>query len=256
MNALTVRFNVISALILRDMRTRFGRSYLGYLIAVGWPFSHLVVLVGAMAYVRRLAPMGGDPAIWAITGVLPYILCLYPARIMGYAIEHNRALFFFPVVKASDVIISRAIVEFMTATIVVVLAFVVAAIIGIDVIPIDSFVLASGVLMTIYLSLSIGILNNIMASIFRMWHLVFILCIIVMYLSSGTIIAVDTLSAELRDAIWYNPLFHCVEWIRSSYYEGYGDGVVSKHYVFWVATANLLISLSGERFLRGKILQP
>lgn len=256
MNALTVRFNVISAMILRDMRTRFGRSYLGYLIAVGWPFSHLIILVGAMAYVRRLAPMGGDPAIWAITGVLPYILCLYPARMMGYAVEHNRALFFFPVVKASDVIISRAIVEFMTATIVVVLAFTVASVMGIDVIPIDSFVLASGVIMTLYLSLSIGFLNNIMSAIFKMWHLVFILCVITMYITSGTIVAIDSLSPELREVIWFNPLYHCVEWIRSSYYEGYGDGILSRAYIFWVATANILISLSGERFLRGKILQP
>jgi capsular polysaccharide transport system permease protein len=256
MIGLKARGNVIGALILRDMRTRFGRSHLGYLLAVAWPASHLLVMVGAAAYIRHLAPMGGDPAIFSATGILPYILCLYPARMMGQAMETNRQLLSFPAVKTLDIITSRAIVEFMTAAIVVILAFFVAAAIGIDIVPIDSASLIGGIFATIYFALTVGLLNNVMLSLSRMWMLVFILILLSMYFTSGALFTASALPQDLRDVLWYNPLFQSVEWLRSSYYEGYGDETLSRSYFLGVSTTLLLIGLTGERFLRGKLLNP
>ncbi|OOG63085.1 hypothetical protein B0E45_29770 [Sinorhizobium sp. A49] len=254
MTPIQSRTNVVLALILRDMRTRFGRSHLGYLVAIAWPFSHLLTLISIMAFVNRLAPIGGDPAVFVSTGVLPYILCLYPARMMGLALESSRALFLFPIITPFDVIVSRAIIEFMTAFIVVILLFTVAGAIGVDMTPIDASTLASGLLATIYLSLAMGFLNVVMVSIFRMWHITFIIIMIVMYMSAGVFVVPSAVSSEFREFMWFNPLFHCVEWIRSAYYEGYGDELLSESYVMWVATACLLVGLLGERFLRGKLL--
>ncbi len=254
MTPIQARTNVVLALVLRDMRTRFGRSHLGYLIAIAWPFSHLVTLISIMAFVNRLAPIGGDPAVFVSTGVLPYILCLYPARMMGLALETNRSLFLFPIIKPFDIILSRAIIEFMTAFIVVILLFVAAASIGVDITPIDNSTLAAGLLATIYFSISMGVINVVMVSLFKMWHITFIIIMIVMYMSAGVFIVPSAISSEVREIMWFNPLFHCVEWIRSAYYEGYGDDLLSRSYVMWTATGCLLMGLLGERFLRGKLL--
>lgn len=248
------KLNVITALMLRDMRTRFGRSHLGYLIAVLWPFSHLAVMVGGMAYMRRISPLGGDPIVYGVTGILPYILCLYPARMIGFAIDLNRALLFFPVVRPIDIILSRSIVEMFTACIVVLLAFAVAFGLGYDLMPIDHYALVSGIMATVFLSISMGFFNNIALSISKAWNVVFIFSLIVMYLSSGVVMPVTMFPAEIQYLISFNPLFHSVEWLRSAYYQDGSSYLLSKQYLCSVGIGFLLLGLLGERFLRGKML--
>lgn len=255
MIALRRKFNVIGALMLRDMRTRFGSSHLGYLIAILWPFSHLVIMVSAMAYSRRFTTMGGDPVVFAITGILPYILCLYPARMMGYAIEVNKGLLFFPVVRVIDIIFSRAIIELLTATVVVVLIFSCGLALGFDLVPTDIPSLISGILATVFLSLSMGFFANIAAAISPSWRIVLILSVIVMYLTSGVVVPFGFYPREIQNIVVYNPLFHSVEWLRSAYYDGdsYID-YLSKTYLVSFSIGFLFFSLLGERFLRGKVL--
>lgn len=248
------RAQVIYALMLRDMRTRFGRSHLGYLIAVGWPFVHLLVLVGIMAFMNRVAPLGGDPVVFVASGALAYILCLYPARMMGMALDMNRSLFLFPVVRVFDVIIARAVIEFITSFIVVILVFVASSIAGIDIFPANGFIFTSGVLATVYFSISLGFVNVVLASLFRMWNLVFMFCMIMLYATSGIFVLPSNLPPSMRSVMAYNPLLHGIEWMRSAYYEGYGDEMLSKTYFISMATVFLLFGLLGERFWRGKLL--
>ena len=47
---LDVYLRVLSALMLRDMRSRFGGTYWGYLMQVLWPCAHLAIIVGAMTF--------------------------------------------------------------------------------------------------------------------------------------------------------------------------------------------------------------
>ncbi|MGO9430501.1 MAG: hypothetical protein ACLP0Q_16800, partial [Rhodoblastus sp.] len=90
---------IIVASILRDMRTRYGRSYFAYLIAIGWPLTHMLVMLVAYTLSNRIAPIGDDPSIFIATGVAPYILCLYPARFTAMTVAQNRSLLQFPIFK-------------------------------------------------------------------------------------------------------------------------------------------------------------
>ncbi|MDF8358666.1 ABC transporter permease [Ensifer adhaerens] len=254
MNSLQRRLSVIFAIMIRDMRTRFGRSHLGYLVAIAWPLVHLSVLVSMMLYANRVIPLGTDPAVFVVTGVLPYILCLYPARMMGYAVEANKSLFLFPAVRVFDVITARAVVEFLTAFTVVIIFCSVLMASGVEIMPNNIPDWASAVIATVYLSICMGFVNTIVSSLFKMWHVIFVLLMFLMYATAGVFVLPSTFSAEVRDVMWFNPLLHCVEWIRSTYYEGYGDDMLSRGYVLWVATICLMVGLLGERFLRGKLL--
>jgi capsular polysaccharide transport system permease protein len=248
------RWNVIYALMLRDMRTRFGRSYLGYLIAIAWPLTHLIAIVAVTTFANKILPLGGDPAVFISTGAMPYILCLYPSRMMGYAIELNKPLFLFPAVKPLDLIISRAIIEFLTAFVVVGLFFFGAFLAGVDLTPIDIEKGATAILATVYFAISLGILNTIISSIISFWPIAFIILMLFLYVTAGVFMLPTALPANIREIVWYNPLFQAVEWLRSAYYEGYGDAMLSKSYFLALATVCLFIGLLGERFLRGKLV--
>lgn len=252
--ALKIRKNVIGALILRDMRTRFGRSHLGYLIAIAWPLTHLITIVTIMSLANRLVPIGTEPAVFVSSGVLPYILCLYPARTMGLAIEMNRSLFLFPAVRPIDVILARGIIEFLTAAFIVIIFFLGALAIGVNILPSNYNVWISAVSVTICLSVAMGLINTIIGSIFKFWHILFLVLMFIMYSSSGAFILPSSLPKSTQEIMWYNPLFHCVEWIRSSYFEGYGDDTISRSYLIYIAVTLLAVGLLGERFARGKLL--
>ncbi|WP_117190665.1 ABC transporter permease [Rhizobium terrae] len=253
-DVLDARVDVIGALILRDMRTRFGRSHLGYLLAVAWPLTHLITITTIMSIANRVVPIGTEPAVFISSGVLPYILCLYPARTMGLSIETNRLLFLFPAVTPINVIIARGIIEFLTAALVVILFFIGASILGVNVLPANYSTWLVSVLSTIYFSISMGLINTVIGSIFKFWHVFFLVIMFGMYSSSGAFVLPSNLPQSTQNAMWYNPLFHCVEWIRSSYFEGYGDGNLSQFYLLSFATCLLFLGLLGERFIRGKLL--
>lgn len=253
-HTLRAKWNVIYALMLRDMRTRFGRSYLGYLVAIAWPLVHLGGIVVVMTYANRFLPMGGDPSVFIATGVMPYVLCLYPSRMMGYSIELNKPLFLFPAVKALDLMFSRAIIEFLTAFVVVLLFGFCAFLVGVDLTPLDIETGATAILATVYFAISVGILNTIISSIIKFWHIVFIVIMLALYLGAGIFVLPSSFPASVQNIMWYNPLFQCVEWLRSAYYEGYGDTMLSKSYLMSLATICLFLGLLGERFIRGKLL--
>ena len=256
MSRTTQRINVILALVMRDVRTRFGGSYLGYIIAVGWPLAHLSALVFFLGILRTSTPLGTDNAVFVATGSAPYILCLYPARQMTQSIAINRPRFVFPIVGVLDVIFARAIVEIITALIVVIIFYTVASIAGIDLTPIDPPRAALAILGIIYLAIGLGLVNTIMISLFAGWRVVFIVGMIASYTTAGVMIVPSMLPQQVQNLMWYNPLYQLVTWMRSAYYEGYGDGVVSPTYVFWYGTICMLIGLLGERFLRGKMKAP
>ncbi len=253
--AITIQARVIGALILRDMRTRFGRTFFGYVIMVAWPLTHLLGLMTIYLVVRRALPIGTSAPVFLGTGILPYILCLYPARMIMMALVQNHPLLYFPVVKSFDVILARGILEIITAFWVTVLFCIVLYIFDVDFMPVYTEEAILAVFATIYLAFSIGFVSAVLFKMMRAWVAILILLLILMYFSSGALFMPSTLPENVQYWLWFNPLFHSVEWLRSAYYEGYAYGMLSRGYLIGFATALLFLGMLAERSMRGFLLQ-
>jgi capsular polysaccharide transport system permease protein len=98
-----VWLNVINALLLRDIRTRAGRFYTGYLVIFLMPFAHLaIVLIVFVIMLGKAPPIGTDPVIFFGLSVLPFVIFIYPARQIVMGLLMNRPLLYFPRVKVMD----------------------------------------------------------------------------------------------------------------------------------------------------------
>ena len=235
------------------MKTRFGRSHLGYLIAIAWPLSHIFGIMVAQYVTGRVVPIGTDLTVFSATGVLPYILCIYPARMMITAVEMNKPLLLFSIVKVIDMIFARAILEILSAFFVCGVFFFVLYSADVDLQPIDMAEAIEAILVSIYLGVSIGVLNVTLFMVFRFaWMMAFILFSILAYSTSGAFILSSSLPERARDVLWFNPIFQCVEWLRLAYYDGYSSSTLSRLYVISFATVCLLLGLAGERLFRGR----
>jgi capsular polysaccharide transport system permease protein len=255
-NALHIEFRVVSALAVRNMRTKFGRTIFGPAILVAWPLSHALLLMLVNALVHRISPLGTDPAVFFSTGVLPYILCFYPARfIMIFSIHFNRGLLAIPAIKPLDLVLSEVLSQTVISFWVAALFLGILYIFGVDVVPERSDEAIFAMLATMYFGVALGALGAVIYGMTRAWQAVQILALIGMYFTSGALFLPEMLPKALRDLIWFNPLFHCVEWMRVAYYNDYSFDMLNRTYLLAVSTVLLWIALLIERGLRGRLMQ-
>ena len=115
---LVVFVRVINAIILREVLTRFGRDQIGYLRAVVEPVALMLAFGMVFLLLDRAPPIAVPLSLFLLTGVCAWVAF---TRAWGYlqtAIEGNKQLLAFPIVRPLDFFIGRAILEVATQTLV------------------------------------------------------------------------------------------------------------------------------------------
>lgn len=244
---------IMRAVLIQDMRTRFGSNHFGYLIALAWPLSHMGLITVVYLIRISVAPVGDSPAVFVGTGVVPYILCFYPARMLAMTFQQNRQLLNIPAIQPLHLIFGRCILETLNAVIVLAIFIFIISLFDVDVMPSDLGEASKAVGATVFLGIGLGLLNVVMCAIMGPYFLVFFVLIMAgLYVVSGTYVPQQAVPANIREYMAYNPLMHLVEWLRSAYYASYDPELISKSFIYWVGGVSLLLGLIGERFLRGK----
>jgi capsular polysaccharide transport system permease protein len=247
---------LVGVVLLQDMRTRYGgRNHFGYLFGIALPMFHMSVLTGFYYLRTIIAPVGESAALFAATGVAPYLLCLYPARQMCGAINENRQLLNIPMLQPVHLMISRAILELLSAIVALLLFMSFVQILGADIWPTDPIEAASAIGAAIFMGVGLGFFNLVMTAIFGpFYQMVFTFAIIGLYVTAGVYFPIWNMPEDVRDYAVYNPILQLVEWLRSAYYTSYDAETVNRTLVIGVAATALTLGLLGERFLRGKFL--
>jgi capsular polysaccharide transport system permease protein len=249
-----VQWRILLALMLRDVRTRFFNSAWGFLVAIAWPLSHILLLLLIYFYLGRAAPYGDSVALWFATGIVPYICFSYMSRFIMMGVIVNKSLLSYPVLKFTDIVFAKAIVEILSAGLVIIILICIFWAFDIDFMPIDPIEASYALFASALLGLGIGIVSAIIATLVPLWAVAFNLAQILLWMLSGVIFVPDALPEQAKVILAYNPLLQCVEWLRSSYYEGYGTGIIDKPYVLLWGVVSLFLGLGIERLIRGQLL--
>ena len=241
--------------MLRDMRTRFGRTYWHYLVAIAWPMSHLLGIVLGFTLMNRILPIGADSLVFISTGALPYILCLYPARQCALSFMMGRAALSFPIVHTLDVILARVILEVLSACFVCLLFCIGLWMCGVDLMPQDMPQAITGVLAAIFFGISVGLCIVILAGLTGIFgYGAAILALVGLYLGSGVYLPTMGAGEQLRFWLNLNPMGHLVEWVRSAYFETHTVVELDKAYVIRLSAGALVCGLTFERLFRGRLI--
>ncbi|WP_431310887.1 ABC transporter permease [Methylorubrum aminovorans] len=243
-----VYLRVLSALMLRDMRSRFGGSYWGYLVQVLWPCVHLGIIVGAMAFRGMKQPILDSPMLFVATGALPALAFQYVSRevMKGYLV--HKPLTYFPQVKKFDTVVARILVEIVNAFLGLMLVMATLICFGVDPVPVDIFQSVTGYLAAIGLGIGIGFINVGIVSIFPGWALGYVLITILLYLSSGVYFLACYMPQEIYYYMQWNPVTQIIDWVRLGY-EPMIPAQVGYLYVFMWIFGSLTVGLIMERFV-------
>jgi capsular polysaccharide transport system permease protein len=252
---LAIQARILEALMLRDIKTRFGGSEWGFLIAIAWPLSHVLMLLAINVGLGRIAPFGDSAALWFATGVVPFMAFNYMSRFIMMGIVLNRPLLAFPVVKITDILFARALVEVLNAGLVILIIFAIFWAYGIDFMPIDVVQAALALLAMMLLGLGFGVINGIVAAASPFWMTGYALSMILFWVASGVLFVPDALPEAIRTPLSYVPMLQGVEWMRSAYYQGYGASILDKSYLVAFGAITLCVGLALERLVRGRMME-
>ena len=188
--------------------------------------------------------------MYASISILPYITWSYMSRFTMTGMMQNRNFLGYPIIKPLDMMVARLFLETISIFIITTGLLFVNYLSGVDVMPLSLSDAVFGLLSAVLLGVGFGIFNGVICMIFPLWTLGFIGIVILCYFTSGTVFNPETMPAEIGYYVSWNPLMHCVEWIRKGYYADFPAHLLDKTYVIGVGAGTLAVGLIMERLLK------
>lgn len=234
---------VVGAVIMRDLQTRFGTGYFGFLLGLMIPLAHLAIAIGITALLGRKAAIGTDVPVFLMTGVLPFIVWLYGHRQIMQTMQFNRALLNFPSVDVFDLFASRIILEIVTATLVVFIVLGTLAALGHEL----SVANWQGVLFALIQAWLLGVGTGLMfGSIGIFIPIAFLFGNILgplLWAISGIFFLPDALPDNLRSILTFNPLCQAIDAFRVAYYAEYYSSFLNIYILNSITLSFLLFGM-------------
>lgn len=233
----------LSALILREMSTTYGRTAFGYLWAILEPAAGILLLTLVFSVALRSPALGTSFPLYYASGLLPFMAYLDVGGKITQALRFSRPLMSFPAVTYVDALLARLILNALTQ--VMVIGMTLAAIIfgfGLDVI-INFPVLLSSIFLALLLAFGIGTLNCYLFFRFPIWERIWGIINRPLFFVSCIFFLFETVPEPFSNYLWFNPIVHISGLFRRGIYPGYAADYVSVAYVLGVSLICLLLGL-------------
>lgn len=237
----------VTALMLREMTTSYGRNPGGYLWAVLEPALGTMLIAFIFSLGFRTPSLGTHFGLFIATGLLPFMMWAHLTSKIGSAINYSKALLVYPSVTFLDAILARFLLNALTQLMVsyLVLSFILVVLDVPASIRVDR--IALGYAMALALGLGFGVINCFVFSMVPVWQQVWSILTRPLFFLSGVIFLFDSFPQPYRDWLWWNPLIHVTGAVRAGFYARYDAPYVHPIYVF--ALSALLLA-AGLMFLR------
>ncbi len=250
--SLTVMIRVIYALIIREARTRYGNSNLGYTWALIDPVIQLIVWIVLFSAIGRLSPVAAPLSVFLITGIMPFFFWRGCMSRGSNAVSSNLALISYPQVTAADVVIGRTVLEASTTLIVFVLLVMgLALLAGIS--PAEFFGNPSELVLAMlglgYFGLGTAFFSSGLGRVWTIWPNITSYINRPLYILSGIFFTLESLPTGAREFMAYNPVAHIIEWIRSAAIPNFESDAYSRTYVLAFGTVAFAIGLVIDRYM-------
>lgn len=236
--------SVLFALMLREMATRYGRSWGGYVWAVIEPVGMITLLSIVFSYYFVTPPLGESFVLFYASGLIPFIAFNEVANQAGSALTQNRTLIYFPPVTPLDTVLARFFLS--CATLIVISIIVFSGILyyagqgfHIDIQPLVDAMTAS-----VILGLGVGTLNALLFAYLPVWRVIWSILNRPLFLISGIFFLFDTLPHDAQGILWWNPLTHIIGLARVAFYPSYDGSYVTISYAYAIGIFTFIVGAS------------
>ncbi|MDQ6212211.1 MULTISPECIES: ABC transporter permease [Achromobacter] len=243
---------VVFALVLREMRGRFGARRQGVFWFFFEPIAHVLGVMAIFTLIRGRQVPGLDFPVYLITGIVPFLMFKNIMLKGMEAVNANKALFAYKQIKPYDTIVARTIVEF---TLMACVYGVIMLGLGLwgryDVLMVDPLhwlgVMALGVAFSFGMALILCVIADAMPELKVILRLLFM----PLYFLSGVILPIWLVPGPVLNYLLWNPLLHIIDELRRGVFAHYHEAAgISVEYPLAVTVVVLFIGMGLYRARR------
>ena len=239
------RSRIISALVLREVSTSYGRSPGGYAWTVLEPVGGiaLLVLIFSIGLRIRSPSLGVNFPMFYATGLLVLLSYQRMAGSLASAVIFSKPLLFYPGVTFVDALAGRFIVQVLTQSVVLYLIFggIMLLFETRTILDLPTILMAFSLAMLV--GAGIGCLNAYLIPTFPLWGSFWGILTFPLMFMSGVFYIYEELPRFGQAVLWWNPLMHLTGLMRAGFYPTYQPTYISVPYVLVFALIPLALGL-------------
>ena len=253
MDSLRIQADVIGALVLRELHTRFGRENIGYLWIFGEPL--LLAIAVAALHSNQHVPLAGNVRSipFAFSGYTLFIMFRSMVSRAETLLEANRPLLNHRRVTLLDMLIARASLEICSTIAVLGVLLAAANYLGFADWPADFLLVGAAVALlagfSFGLSMVVTFLSHESPVASRLVHPLLYLSLPV----SGAFFSMEWFNPQLQSLLAWVPTVPIFELMRVGLFEGYSTDHAGIAYPMAWCASLILVGLASLRFLRPRI---
>lgn len=211
---------VIFALLMRELKTRFGAYRLGYFWALLEPMLHVTILAIIFS-VYKTTRADIDFTVFLITGIVPWLLFANIVNRSITSINANVGLFNYRQLKPFDTVVARILLEAAVSLLAFLVLIAAAGWLGFDISLQDPLRLIAVFSLLFLFAAGVGINVAVMATVFPETQKFIPYILRPFYFISGIFFSLDIIPVDQQYLLLWNPLLHVMELIRDAYFESY-----------------------------------
>jgi len=213
---LHIQRDVLFAMLIREMKTRFGSLKLGYAWMLLEPIVH-VALFSALFYFRGGEMYPGIPTpLFILAGIVPWLCFSKCVGLALAAVSANKGLFNYRQVRPFDAVLARVVLEFAVFLISFIVLFVIFAWVGIFS-PFNDILAFLGMFFLFFLfCLGMSLMLCVVGERYPEAAKLTPVILRPLYFLSGIFFSLEQVPTQYHAYLSWNPMLHVIELFRSA----------------------------------------
>lgn len=251
--ALQIQIRVVWALMLRETKTMYGRSKLGYLWVVIQTLFGVCVFWGIRVAMGSNASYGLPLPVFLLCGFTAWNVFSECIQKLSVSIEANQGLLYYSKVRHFDIMLSRVLLIGATNVFVFMVLSGVFYLLGYNMVISNLWPFIISWFFLVLLGAGLGAACCALKRYFDSSIILVNMVLRIAFFLSGVLFSASMLPAKFVFIVDYNPMFQLIEFSRTSFSYVYRCDVLNFKMIALSSLTVCFFGLTAELLTRGKV---
>ncbi len=243
MNYLITHIRIVTAFVIREIATRYGRSPGGYVWALLEPVAFIGLMSLLLGSLGRLPALGTSFTLFYATGYLAFSMYKNMEGYLASAVSGNKALMSYPKVSPFDAVVGRFILQAMTSCVVAFVILYAATWTTNQPITIQWASIVEAIAFAWIMALGVALGNTVLFFKFPLYQKIFDIVMRPLFLLSGVFYVPSHMPHPFSDILLANPITQVVVLFREGFYVQHGDTGLDMPFLITTSAALLFVGM-------------
>jgi capsular polysaccharide transport system permease protein len=243
-------FNLMTALILRETRGRYGRRQIGYVWALIEPGMYVMIAMTIFTITGREVMSEWPMPLFILTGMGPWMLFFRTDNYVRHCYGGIASLLYHPVLVPAHFMISQWLIETATVVTFVIIAFFIYGLFWDEPRAIPRFLAPVVFACIVAVLFGLGVGGSLAPLMVRWPGFAYVLGLFVrvLFLTSGVFYIPDYAPPLYKPVVYMNPMTHVIALFRQGFSAAYPAAGLDMGYALFVSLALIFVAFLLERF--------